>query len=514
MKSWRLGLLCLALTGAIAACTGNNNPADSTGAGRTLGHLGFTTFADENSEAILIRIVDKNGTGISGASVLIGGAPNDPFPGNQLITDANGYATPPAAWKSDLPLTVEATNFVRTTFIPVAPGQIQLELRPADGPNNFQASGQTQGFGDLRTDGKVDFGLVLPAIFKDQILQFDLMSLVSPEVDSITVAGRTVEIPSNITLPQQRENYSIFPINLNKPNYRMFVRQTGNYNVVAMHGQFPLQTVVDELRAGKSMFEMIKYFTFLSAGIVQSYIGDSGLSQTLDVSPIPFNQSITKYAPSLPAGQQMMAVALADGGNYYYPTDVKTVESNQYAQLVGAQGYGSSVLSILRMDTGDQPMNSFQLSSLLGASTFNVRTWAQANANPALGQLSFALQPSYETAAPAFLNLIPAPVVSGQSLLLTPPAQVAGVTPVATFLIYSLVETTGGSSVKMERRTRLWEVVSPGWVNQVDLPNVALNPQPNKTYRWEVLYLGRAGSSNVSKPLEGITHVTRNAVDL
>lgn len=514
MKSWRLGFFCLALVGAMTACTENNSPAS-----RSLDSLGFkslnSVLENENPEAVLIRIVDTHGNGIAGASVLIGGALGDPFAGNQLITDANGYATPPAAWKSALPLTVEANGFVRTTYIPVSPGQIQLELRRGDSPNSYQISGQTQGFGDLRTDGKVDFGLVIPAIHKSQMLQFDVGNMVSPEVDTISVVGRTIEIPSNITLPQQRESY-IFPITLNKPNYRMFVRQTGIYNMVAMHGQFPLQTVVDELRAGKSMFDMIKHFTFMSAGVVQSYVSEGGLSQSLSVDGVPFSQPLTKVAPSFPAGHMMMAVALADDGEYLYPTDVKTVEANQSVQLNGASGTNSSILSILRLDSSNQPTNKEQLFELLNADTFNIRAWAEATASStsAFGQLSFVLQSSTDGSAPRFLNLVPAPVVTTDLLTVTPPSQVSGVTAVATLAIYSEIEVTGGEKVKTERRTRLWEVVSPGWVNQIALPNIALNPDPNKTHRWEILFLGRAGATNSSNPLEGITHVTRNATDL
>ncbi len=514
MKSWRLALLGLAL-GAATACTENSSTAD-----RTLGSLGFKSLnsvlemENVNPEAVLVRIVDNNGSGISGATVLIGGALNDPFPGNQLTTDANGYATPPAAWKSALPLTVEATGFVRTTFLPVSPGQIQLQLRVADSPTSYQISGQTQGFGDLRTDGKVDFGLVIPAIHKSNILQFDVGNLVSPEVDSISVVGRTVEIPSNITLPQQRESY-IFPITLNKPNYRMYVRQTGNYNMVAMHGQFPLQTVVDELRAGKSMFEMIRHFTFLSAGVVQTYVGDSGLSATLSVNDIPFNQPLTKVAPSFPAGHMMMAVALADDGNYLYPTDVKTVQSGGSVQLNGASGKASNILSILRADNNLSAQNATEVMNMLGAETFNLRTWIEtSNRGSAFGQLSFVLQPAYDGTAPQFLDLVPEPYINGQTISLTPPAQLSGVKAVATLAIYSEIEETGGEKVKTERRTRIWEVVTPGWSQQLDLPSVALNPDPNKKYRWEVLFLGRTGSGNFSNPLEGITHVTRNAINL
>ena len=81
------------------------------------------------------------------------------------------------------------------------------------------------------------------------MIYFDIGWMVSPEYDVLKVLGREIAIPSNVAMPRQEESY-FFPITLDKPNFRMFVRRPGNYEFLTLHAQFPLNRVADDFRAG------------------------------------------------------------------------------------------------------------------------------------------------------------------------------------------------------------------------------------------------------------------------
>ncbi|HMN67970.1 MAG TPA: hypothetical protein PKC28_05470, partial [Bdellovibrionales bacterium] len=212
-----------------------------------------------------ISVQDKMGQPIIGATIMFGFEPGNPFEGNVITTDGSGIAATPADWKAALPVTVQAAGFVSQTLPVTMPSDLIFALSTQEGMAELEVAGETTDFGRLRTDGKVDFGLVIPALNREQMLGFDLSTVISPKTDTITIIGNDVELPSNLTLPEQTESY-IFPITFNKPGYRVYVRNPGPYTVSATHGQFPLQRVVNDIRDGKSMFELINHFKFLGAG--------------------------------------------------------------------------------------------------------------------------------------------------------------------------------------------------------------------------------------------------------
>lgn len=462
--------------------------------------LSCLAFSATQALAATITIVDENGNGVSQAEVIIGNKAGDPFAGNVLKTDGSGRLTTPAAWTTALPLTVTHSNHVRTTFQNTAPQNQQLRIAKADGNVTLNVEGMTTGFGPLKEDGKVDFGLVFPALPVNDIVRFDMASVVSPVMHKITVVGRDVEIPSNITLPPQDESY-IFNIHFDKQNYLMPLRQTGVYTMTALHGQFPLQKVVNEVRGGKSLIETLNNFVFLETGLKTVAVSKSVSNENLDVNHFKFQEQAGLTAPAFAKNQFMLTVALAEDGGIWKPTDMKKFNSGETRKLVTNSSLGATkFLSVL--STQAKAFTSDSLTRALRSigGLFESEPFTTSSAMN-YQQLSLAV-----SSQPTFLNLVSAPVVQGKVIQVTPPAAVPGLTDAGAMLILSEIERSSGNS-SFEKRTRVWEHISSNWISSFVVPDVLPAVPSNKEYRWEILFMAKDGTGK-------ITHVTRNAIAL
>ena len=161
--------------------------------------VGSMSFATD-----VVTVVDQNNRPVSNATVLLGYEAGNPFPNNTLTTNGSGVASVPADWKAALPVTVQAPGFITTT-IPVAmPGMMTVQLTPQESANEIEIKGTTTGYGTMIDNGRVQFGLVIPAINRQQMLAFDMSTVMSPQIDTINVLGQNVNIPvsyTHLTLP-------------------------------------------------------------------------------------------------------------------------------------------------------------------------------------------------------------------------------------------------------------------------------------------------------------------------
>lgn len=486
-----------------------------------------------------IQFVDEAGQPLVGAKILIGYDVNDPFKGNELVTDTSGLVSIPSDWKVSLPLTVVSNGHVRTTFDSVSPVTSTYRISLGEGADNLEVKGNTTGFGSLPTDGMADFGLVIPAFTQKKLMHFDISAVISPSVDTIRVAGQKLDLPSNLTLPDQTENYMI-PIRLSKPRYRTFVRRDGQHKFFALHGRFPFKKVIDDVRGGKSVYDIINHFDFVGGGVTDVPVDKSGGLADMSVSTVNFNSTLTVRAPAFAVDKSLLSLVMSDLGGGLVPTDLKRLLPNQTLNLkTTTTAKETFVLHILTqtqnlagesprlavmstdLEEGTEPQSSEPQASEPTADE-GIRILAGGGLNPgaSFNQLTFALQRSQNTNPPTFLDMVAPPQIEPNLIRLKAPPAPAGISPVATYLVLSEVEEIMAGKVKSERRTRLWELFSPTWVDAVKLPTFTLNRLPNRKYRWEVMYVGRTadtGAGNTTLPgadlLEGITHVTRNAAD-
>ena len=481
------------------------------------------------ADSTQLQILNENLQPVAGADVYIGNVDRN----ETLKTDVNGMVDIPTSWKASFPVTVTAAGYLKSTFLDVYPTDTTLQLHREDQKGVMEVKGETTDYDNLKKDGKVDFALVYPGLRLRQLAQFDVQSVISPDSDEIKILTETAAVPSNLSLPKQKETYML-PITLEKPVYRMSFKQTGDYRLIAMHGQFPINKVVGDLRAGKAFYEIINHFSIKGGGQKDVTINSSVDGQNIPVNQLKFNKTITVKGVPLPDDQVMFSFSLAKQANIYFPSDVKRILPTDTTQLVlpenseqnsivsvimpktEASGIGGSAEEDGKAKVDDSVVDPLpQFKNLFdGALRFFNISFEETEMNRGIGGMSSARHNESEP-TPLFLGLVGRPTFNDGVITLAQPPLVAGIEPVATYAILSEVERTPKGNYTIERNFRVWEVAQLGWADQLQLPVGTFNFTPGKSYRWDVLFMGRRiGYNNTGEYfLDGVTHVTRNSID-
>ncbi len=488
------------------------------------------TFVAGHTFAGTLSITNDLGEPVAGAAVHI----HQPSGMANFVTDLNGNIDF-GALAGGATVTVTANNYMKSEVVAKELTTLStIQIQQQDAAEKIKVEGEATQFPNLKKDGKVDFALVFPALRRNQLAQFDIGYMMSSDVDEISVVGQTVAVPSNLTLPTQKESY-ILPITLDKPIYRMLVNQTGRYKMVATHGQFPLKQVISDMNAGKSFFEVINLFKFFSAGQRDINVGSAMKKQDIVVNQIPFDSKIPVSAPAFAAGTEMIAVSLVNQAGLFFPTDVKRMQSATNSELVVPSGSSQNFIVGLMM-------KSEQLSNMGArvpdvevfefASDLDVRAqqlvYGLERLLNALGKddedkpkadpaISVALIEA-ATKKPEFLGLISVPVKDGNSLKMTLPTLPSSqIEPLATYLVLSDVTPAPEGSYGAEKRIRRMEKVYMGWVSQAVIPAVAKS-STGTFQRWEVMYLAKGkkalGVNGEDDLMSQVTHVSRTSIDL
>ncbi|MCO5113264.1 MAG: hypothetical protein M9899_03715 [Bdellovibrionaceae bacterium] len=254
-----------------------------------------------------------------------------------------------------------------------------------------EIKGSTNGYGNLREDGRADFGLILKNFNKQDLFQIELDDLMSTSTDRLSVFGYNLDLPSNVALPDQRERY-IFSIRLNKPHYRLYFEPGQDTSLIILHGQFPFSDVIDGFRNGTSLLQLAGLFNILS---YTEYVGTTVDSpqvifQDLAVGQNRLSETDTIAAPtSVPRDFNFVAVSLlqATAGNKFYPTDIKVINPSRSAQIKVERGRSALFTGLFH--------STFAESDTKGLLRYkmSLQFSANTNAHPLLGfvdQLNYA----------------------------------------------------------------------------------------------------------------------------
>jgi hypothetical protein len=493
-------------------------------------------FGAIHAQATQITILTENGQPVIGADILVGPAEGTPFLNNKLKTDLNGQATIPPEWVDHQPVTVLAGGYRAATFLAVEPVATTLQVHREDSRTKIEVRGETTSYDNLRKDGKVDFALVYPALRQHQLAQFDVSSMISPEVDMLEVVTESIAVPSNLALPEQKENY-VLPITLSKPVYRIGFKQTGDYRITALHGQFPLRQVVGDIRDGKAFYSVLNHFKIVGGGQRDVAVNNSMNGQNIPVNQLVVDKKLTVRGPAMNNELIMFSMALANSSGYYYPTDIKMVAPNQGIELLApSRADETSLLSVLMTKAdaekiGGRGSKAIDLEAPAGEEIkkfynhfihlFSIVPTDELDEienlqKQAAGGVSI-VRHNDRTLTPQFLSLVPRPAIQGNTLTVTAPTVVDGITPIATYVVLSEIEYKNTGKYTLENKFRLWEIAEAGWASQMTLPESPVRLVPGKKYRWEVLFMGQQNGQNEKTGeyfLNAVTHVSRNSLDL
>lgn len=445
-----------------------------------------------------LTLTDTAGNPIANATVMIGPEENKPFEGNLLRSNANGEIIAPGSWTDEQPVTIDAAGFVRATYNEVSPGATALMLRRPPPNKPVEVSGITTGFDNLKKDGFLDVGLIMTTSTPGQLAQFNMSSFLSPERDVIDnlPAGKTVEVPSNMSIPKQKESYLFFTFTMDKPKYRMFLFPPFDYRLIAMHVRFPVKPMVE--KGKKNVFELVNQFEFKSMGYRDVSTTRNTTDQDIAVNTTIFVPTTEVKAPKYSSDKVMLAVSLVPMGKQFFPSDLKRIPSGtsmtlRYPQDLQTPG---SVLAVLRSADAEGRVNSAKAEIFTSA-----------------------LVPADQAKNIEFLPLISSLRPSVGRLKLRSKRNFTLIEARGTHAILSNVEIIPTSESPIEIKTPRWDVYSKRWNKDLKLPKFPTSVRmENQVQRWEVMFLGdnRGKPATEIGPLtvETVTHVSKTAVDL
>ncbi|WP_374074210.1 hypothetical protein [Bdellovibrio bacteriovorus] len=476
-------MMALAVPALFIGCSKDDKPKKpSSNAPTSFSSL----FWAQETNLITIKTIDDQP--LAGAQILIGDALNAPFSGNFLTTDANGQVELPAGWTSAQAVTVQAPGYMRTTYMSQEPGALTIKLRAQPTKVQHEVRGGTSGLPIQDKDGIVDFGLVMPAFTKLDMLAFDINNVISPQYDRISAMGQDIDIPANISLPRQSEKYSLFTITLDKPTYRIYYGQPGVNRVFAARGRFPFKSTVDALRGGAEFYELINDFKINGGAIRDIEIKSGQTKLDMPTRELNFGEPKNLTAPQHRADEMFIAVGVANQSGYLIPTDVKKIAQGQKMALNTLPGSEQMVLGVLK------------------------RTAEMKNGGD---RMSAALLPFAAGATPSMLPLIPDPTIAGDELLMPKFNSVTGVNPIATYSVLSKEEEVQQGNAKVKIYRAQWEVYAQNWLERMKLPQWPNDSAITGKKRWEVNFVGSQTASQAPvgpAMIEAATHVTHSSI--
>lgn len=454
----------------------------------------FKWFELSEERGAQIKIVNMYGEPVANAQILIGDAVGNPFRDNFITTDQSGVANVPVSWATRAAVTVQARGYIRQTILGQNPGDMIIRLSTAYLPTFPEVKGIATGLPVVDNDKLVDFALVMPMMRKADLINIDISQIISPFTDTISAAGQKMSVPSNVSLPRQKENY-VIGITLNKPLYRLKTPTLGPKKYVATRGRFVFKKVVDEFRAGKAFHELINHFTIFAGGMRDAVV--TGPETMLDISANDYQfTSQLSVNPTTPQnGEVALVIAANDIDGYMMPTDVKRVTAGQQTKLQTMPSRSVQILNIIKKES--EFMSNTPGSDRISASLLPYSANREYRMLPLIENPSMSHQGRY--------------VINAQVL-----RERAGMTPVGTTAAISDLTEITDNGIKVLVPIRRWEVVGFGWQSQIALPQWPLEKRNDslgtgKT-RIEFSYIG-SSTSRARQTLDNATHVTHASAD-
>jgi len=477
--------LFLSLFISITALTGCSKDKDDKG-DKKEGRVLLGSFFGQQK---ILKITNELGQPLADAEVMIG------LKGELMKTSADGILEIPSTWLTAEPVTISARGHIRATYLARLPEAQTFVVRQALPVSKYELTGQTPGFQIVNGDGKIDFSFVMPTLKQEDLLRFDINMIISPEVDVITAAGQKMEIPSNVTLPKQKESY-IIGVNLEKPKYRVYFDRPGRKNMFTSRGQFPFKKVVDDLRSGKQFYELINHFSVLGGSVRETDVTAPTQNFDIPITDMTFTQKMTVQNQQIGKDEVLLGAALSDYKGEMFPTDVKNLTAGGANALNVLAKSSAKVLSVLKRKN--------EVESIKG-----------------LGRLSAVLLDFQDGVSPSHYALQEDPrVMSPYYVQVRKVQPLKGVSELSTYAVLSSVKRETEKEIVHETLTTIWEVYAPGWVDQIEIPAWPSESAPSGDLRWSVALTGTTGASKVDQDLElgpsvmqAITHVTNASAD-
>lgn len=412
----------------------------------------------------MIRVIDENDQPIINASILIGQSVDNPFSGNLLKTNKDGIATAPTDWTNSASVTVDASKYVRQTYVDLPPGDLTVRMSLASDATLTTIQGQITELPVVNGDKLIDYALIMPAFNRSDMLNFSLDLAISPISETISVANRNVDVPTNLSLPTQTERYLLFNVTLTKPVYHLSVPFKGRKTFYAASGRFPFKPVVDGLNSDQSFYDLINEFSITGGSLRDVNLNAPVVNLDIPAAELKFTNKVNLKAPTFKNDEAVVMVAAIEATQSYIPTDIKRVSSGQSIQLNNLAEKPTYIVSALKRQSEikSDSVGSDRLSaSILQSSNYNSLMLPLVE-NPEIRKNS-----GYEVTLPQ------------------PPSLPSSLNALATTVVISDILQV---DAKTKNYIRRWEIVGLNWQKKFQLPNWPLNDPQNKK-RFEINFI-------------------------
>lgn len=477
-------MMSLALPALLMGCSEDKKPQKPSSFSEQMTGLIWNDQTLEN----VIAVKNYEGEALAGAQILIGTALDTPFAGNFLTADENGLVEIPAEWTSAQAITVQAEGYMRLTYLNQEPGAMTLRLRVQPTKIQHEVTGITPNLPIQHKDGWTDFGLVMPAFSKLDMLSFSMDRVISPQTDRITPLGQQIDVPSNIALPEQEEKFGIFTVKLDKPVYRIYYGNPGVNRVFAARGRFPFRSTVDHLRAGKAFYELINDFKIHGGAIRDLDIKSTQTKIDLPTNEFTFAEPKVFVAPAVKHDEIFIAVSVANQSGYLIPTDFKKIPQFDKVQLDTLPGAEALALGVLKKS--EEMKNGGD-------------------------RMSASLVPFVSGATPTMLPMIPDPTIAGDDIVMPKFNAAPSINPIATYSVLSKEEEVQQGNAKVKIQNPQWEIYANTWLERMNVPRWPTDKPVAGKKRWAVSFVGSQTASQAPvgpAMIEAATHVTHSTV--
>jgi hypothetical protein len=453
-------------------------------------------FPAEKSQPLTIMVMDQTNTPIANAQVLIGNYQGRPFKNNFLTTDNSGTVSISRDdWTTPANVTADASLFIRQTLLSQKPGNIIIRMNRAQMRQRAKISGVVSGLPIVNGDKNIDFGLVMSSLSKADLFNFDIGSVISPYSDVLSAVGQEFSVPTNVSLPSQKEKY-IINITLDKPIYSLYLPSLGTKRLFATAGRFVFKPVVDELRSGKPFYELINYFDLTGGTLREINVASSETQLNFPAKELLFTKPVKVKSPKINSDEVFLSLTANELAGQLVPTGIRKLNSEESADLTVIDGSPVFLVSALKRQ-----------SEFMG------------NA-PGDDRISASMLPYTKDFDGTLLPLIANPTIkTTDGYVVTTPAITAPskITPLAVFAAVSDVYEDVQGDKKVTLLVRRWDVLTKQWPSQLQLPIWPLDAQPTTTKkRFEVNLIGGidAPAQELGDDLvQSATHVTRSSID-
>lgn len=425
----------------------------------------------------------------------------------------------------EIPIELTFPIQMKTLSNEVTPAQFKLhhissadlEIDPIQEQEFTLVSGVTTKFTGVRTDGKLDVGIVMPAIPTQKILDFDLNWLLSTEIDTIEVLGRELKLPSNLTLPEQKERY-IFSFTLDKPYFKMPIAARAPMTILGLHIQAPLNRVIDDFRADVPAYEMINYGKIVEAGKVTIAPHLQNQNLNLEINQIPFSHQIEIPALKLNVDDVVLLFGLSEADGLLMPTDIKRLQSGKKQSLNFPHPTPGQQTKTLAMwmkspsvKTKNEPISRLETIEPHFEPDELYRKFSNHDISTESNNLNFR-RASLSIQNPAgssisFLDLIETMNIENSQIKVSVPRKIEGLTQFQTLVSIYAVEINKTQPNAPDKLSKLWSSWSDQWESEISLPELkTLSQIKRDKIRLEVIFTTGHGS--------GVSHVSRNSIDI